>query len=127
VADEHDAVQRELIEPGVEIASVIGVQIRHVGLAGAAHPDKVGREAAAWLADPWQHVPPEIPRGRVTTEKYERHPSPRLLAEHCRVEHIDRGHSERPFVDGVSAGGSGRGGGLSEGQTPNSPAHPSMS
>jgi len=60
VADEHDAVQRELIEPGVEIASVIGVQIRHVGLAGAAHPDKVGREAAAWLADPWQHVPPGI-------------------------------------------------------------------
>jgi hypothetical protein len=59
VTDQDDAVQVEGVEPGVKVAGVVGEAVGDVGLAGAAHPDKVGREQPS-AAHAGQHVAPQV-------------------------------------------------------------------
>ena len=59
-ADQYDSVQPERVEPGVEIAGVVGEAVRQIGLARAPHPNQIGREQPTRRTDPGQHPPPEV-------------------------------------------------------------------
>ena len=47
VTHQRDAVEAESVEPGVEIASVVGEAIADLGLARPPHSDQVRGQAAA--------------------------------------------------------------------------------
>src|SRR5439155_26253401 len=52
VADDRDVPQVEGVEPGVQITGVVGEVVGDRRLAGAAHADETGRQAAALAASP---------------------------------------------------------------------------
>ena len=58
VADQHHPVQALRVEPGVEVAGVVGEGVAEVRLAGAAHADEVGREHPPAGGEHGRDVPP---------------------------------------------------------------------
>jgi hypothetical protein len=90
------------LEQGVEVSAMVDEAIRARAavrqLVGVAHADEVGRDAAASWLQVWQHITPEIRRGRIAVQQHDgvalshldvRHlaaedPSPLLLIRKCR-------------------------------------------
>src|SRR6266542_4063411 len=92
VADEHHVVERECVEPRVEVPRVIGELVRAVWLTGLAHADQVWSEASARLAYTWQHLAPQKGRRWITVEEVQLCAAAGVFVVHGRVEHSDRGH-----------------------------------
>ncbi len=86
MADEDHVLELQRVEPGVEVARVVGEAVGDVGLARAAHPDQVGGEAAGRR----EHVAPHVRRGRVAVQVDERTVGPFVVDR--RVEDVDAGH-----------------------------------
>jgi hypothetical protein len=55
---QHHPVERELVEPGVEVPGVVGEQVREVGLVGFPHPDEIRRQLPP-VSHPGDHLPPQ--------------------------------------------------------------------
>jgi hypothetical protein len=51
MADQDHPVQAEGVEPGVQVAGVVGEPVSDAGLARGAHPDQVRRQAASLARD----------------------------------------------------------------------------
>ena len=72
VADDDHLGQAHRVEPGVEVAGMVGQPVGDIGLAGLAHPDQVRREAPGLVRHVRNHVPPEVGRGRVAVQEHDR-------------------------------------------------------
>src|SRR5262249_60827173 len=78
------------LEPSVEIARVVDEPISSTGrLAGVAHPDQVGGEAAVTARDVGDDVAPEIGRRRVAVQEDDRIPGACVDVGHLGVEDSD--------------------------------------
>jgi hypothetical protein len=95
VSDQHDAIEPERVEPGIEIAGVIAEFVGDVRLARPPHADEIGGKTAAG-AKMGQHFPPEIRGRRVAVQEDKRCSAALFLIEHCGVEHVDYGHCSFP-------------------------------
>src|SRR4051812_36030579 len=83
VADEDDVVELERAAPRVEVARLVGEAVRDVRLAGAPHPDQVGREAARL----GEHVAPRV-GGRGVAVQVDEGAAVGRFVVHGRVEDV---------------------------------------
>src|SRR5439155_15009829 len=100
VHDERDvAPGPDGLEPGVEVARMIGEAIRaRRRLAGVAHADEVGGQASALRLHVANDVAPEVGGGRVAVEEHHRIAPARVHVGHLGVQ--DTGSAARVGIRG---------------------------
>jgi hypothetical protein len=89
--DERDVVvQAQRVEPGVEIAGVIGeaIGVRR-RFARLAHADQVGRETASVAADIRNDVAPQIGRRGITVQEDDRVAFAGVHVTHFTIDYGD--------------------------------------
>jgi hypothetical protein len=91
VTDDHDPIKAERVEPGVEVAGMVSEAVGHVGLAGSAHPDEVGREQPA-IPQAGEDVAPHVRGAGVAVKQHHGNSAATLLVVDVRGEHVDGGH-----------------------------------
>jgi hypothetical protein len=60
VPHQHDIVQAQRLDPGIEKFGMIGEPVGNIGFARTAHPDQIRCETSARTANGREDMPPEI-------------------------------------------------------------------
>ena len=72
MADQDDLLQAQPLEPGVQIAGVVGEAVADVGLARGAHPDQIWGQDPGLAGDVRDDVAPYVGGGGAAVQEHHR-------------------------------------------------------